>query len=183
MNGVIPEGGRPSNPYLKRITVVQGDIAEQAVDAIVTIIPLTLEYRGAVNARILEKAGERLDDFVLENIVRPRPGDIYAVPGFSLPCKHIFFAVVPLWKDEFTRYDRDLVNAARQAVELARGMSLRTIAFPPIGSGKRGFPKARAARLMVEGISSRLNADIDEVRIVCQTKATMKHFKDRLFIV
>jgi O-acetyl-ADP-ribose deacetylase (regulator of RNase III) len=179
----VSEGARSSNPYLKRITVVQGDITAQAVDAIVTVIPTTLEYRGALNAGILAKAGEKLDRFVLENIVRPRSGDVYAVPGFQLPCKHILFAIVPVWKNDFDRYDRDLVNACRKAMELARGMSLKTVAFPPVGSGKRGFPKARAARLIVEGISSRITADIDEVRIVCQTKATMRLFKDRLFIV
>jgi O-acetyl-ADP-ribose deacetylase (regulator of RNase III) len=183
MNVFIPEGRGASNPYLKRIRIVQGDITEQAVDALVTIIPHTLEYRGALNARILEKAGAKLDEFVLENIVRPRPGDVYAVPGFNLPCKHIFFAVVPKWKNDFDRYDRDLVNVCRQSIELARSMSLKTIAFPPIGSGKHGFPKARASRLIIEGIASRLNAEIDEVRIVCQTKATIKIFKDRLFIV
>lgn len=183
MNIVIPEGAGASNPYLKRITVVQGDITEQAVDAIVTLIPTTLEYRGALNGSILKKAGAQLDDFILEHIVQPRAGDIYAVPGFGLPCAHIFFAVVPKWKNDFDRHDRDLVLACRQAIELARSMSLKSIAFPPLGSGRNGFPKARAARLMIEGISSRLNADVNEVRIVCQTKATMKIFKDRLFIV
>lgn len=179
----LTETRHTSNPYLNRITVIQGDITAQAVEAIVTLIPTTLEYRGALNSSILKKAGERLDDFMLENIVRPRSGDVYAVPGFGLPCKHILFAVVPVWKNDFDRYDRDLVNACRKAMELARSMSLKVIAFPPIGSGKRGFPKARAARLIVEGIASRLNSDIDEVRIVCQTKTTMRLFKDRLFIV
>lgn len=162
---------------------MQGDITAQAVDAIITLIPTTLEYRGALNASILAKAGTKLDQFVLDNIVRPRSGDVYAVPGFDLPCKHILFAVVPIWKNDFDRYDRDLVNACRKALELARSMSLKTIALPPVGSGKRGFPKARAVRLIVEGLSSRLNSDIDEVRIVCQTKATVRLFKDRLYRV
>lgn len=183
MDSVIPEAGNASNPYLNRIRIVQGNIARQDTDAIVTVIPQTLEYRGAINAAIVESAGARLDKFVLENIVTPRSGDIYAVPGFDLPCRHVFYCVVPVWQDDFDRNDRDLVRACRTAMELARSMGLRSIAFPPVGSGKRGFPKARAARLILQGITSRMSRDIDEVRIVCQNGATMRCFKDCLMMV
>ncbi|MCC6598194.1 MAG: macro domain-containing protein [Alphaproteobacteria bacterium] len=182
MDSFISEPISPSNPYLNRIKVVQGDITRQNTDAIVTVIPQTLEYRGMLNAAILEGAGTQLDKFILEHIVMPRTGDVYAVPGFNLPCKHIIYCIVPIWKDDFDRHDRDLTKACRKAVELARSMRLRSLAFPPIGSGQRGFPKARAARLIVEVIASRLSADIDEIRIVCRTKTTMQHFKDRLFL-
>lgn len=183
MNSVIPEAGLASNPYLNRIQIVQGDITRQETDAIVTVIPQTLEYRGAINTAIVKAAGARLDKFVLEHIVMPRAGDIYAVPGFDLPCRHVFYCVVPVWQDDFDRHDRDLVRACRVAMELARSMNLRSIAFPPIGSGKRGFPKARAARLILQGIASRLSRDIEDVRIVCQNKTTIQCFKDCLMMV
>lgn len=183
MNSVISEADIASNPYLDRIRIVQGDIARQDTDAIVTVIPQTLEYRGAINTAIVKAAGARLDKFVLENIVTPRAGDIYAVPGFDLPSRHVFYCIVPVWKDDFDRHDRDLVKACRMAMELARSMGLRSIAFPPIGSGNRGFPKARAARLILQGIVSRLNRDMEEVRIVCRNKTTMRPFKDCLMMV
>jgi len=98
MEILIPEVQGPSNPFLNRVKVVQGDIVTQAVDAIVTLIPKTLEYRGSLNQTILEAAGGGLDHFVLEHIVKPKVGDIYALPGFALPCQHIFFCVVPVWR-------------------------------------------------------------------------------------
>ena len=180
MTIVITDPNRRSNPYLNRITLVQGDITRQKMDAIVTFIPQNLEYRGEINAAILAGAGERLDEFVLENIYKPRPGDIYAVPGFDLPCGHIFFCVVPPWRDDIDRPDRYLLNACRRAMETAHEMGLKTIAFPPLGSGWRGFPKPRAARLMLQGISERLDEGFEEVRIVARTERTLDVFRERL---
>ena len=180
MTIVITDPNRRSNPYLNRITLVQGDITRQEIDAIVTFIPQTLEYRGQINAAILAGAGARLDEFVLENIYRPCAGDLYAVPGFDLPCGHIFFCVVPAWRDDIDRPDRYLVKACRRAMETAHEMGLKTIAFPPLGSGRRGFPKPRAARLILQGISERLDEDFEEVRIVTRTEKTLEIFRERL---
>ena len=176
----IAEAVRASNSYLDRIELVQGNIAAQETDAVVTLLPQTLEYRGSVNKAIQRAAGHRMDEFLYRNVVNPQAGDVYAVPGFKMGCRNVFFAIVPVWKDEWDRHDRQLLNAARKTMELARRMSLRSIAFPPIGAGQKGFPKERAARLIIQGIADRLDADFDEVRIVCQCSETMQIFEKRL---
>jgi O-acetyl-ADP-ribose deacetylase (regulator of RNase III) len=178
---VISEAIGRSNRYLSNIKLVRGDITHQDVDAVVTLMPQDLEYRGELNAALLRGAGEQLDRFLLDNIVKPRPGDIYAVPGFNLPCRHVFFCIVPRWRTDFDREDRELLNACRKAMEMARAMSLSSIAFPPLGSGAHGFPKKRAARLIVQGIVDRLNDDLQDVRIVCQTAETLGLFRERLW--
>ncbi len=180
MTPVIPDTPKRANPYLERIRLVRGSITEQDVDAIVTLMPQNLEYRGELNARILKEAGASVDAFVLENIYRPNPGDIYSVPGFDLPCRHIFFCIVPVWRDDFDRTQRQLLNVARRAMETAREMGLSTIAFAPIGSGRRGFPKPRAARLILKGIAERMHVSIREVRIVARTDETLAIFQERL---
>jgi O-acetyl-ADP-ribose deacetylase (regulator of RNase III) len=183
MDIVITDPSRRSNPYLNRITLVQGDITRQKIDAIVTFIPQNLEYRGDINAAILAGAGSNLDEFVLEHIFRPRAGDVYTVPGFNLPCKHIFFCVVPVRENDIDRPDKYLVNASRKAMEAAREMGLRSIAFPPLGSGRRGFAKPRAARLILQGIAERLDGSIEEVRIVAQAVKTLDVFRERLKVI
>ncbi len=180
MEKVIAEPGRPSNPYLSRIKPVVGDITRQDADAIVSFLPQDLEYRGAINAAILAAAGQKMDDFVLEHIYRPRPGDVYAVPGFELPCKHILFGIMPVWRSDTDREDKHLLIACRRAMEMARVMSLSTIAFPPLASGRHGYPKARAARLMLQGIFERMDELIAEVRIVCPDEETLRIFSERL---
>ncbi len=169
-----------SNPYLNRIQIVQGDITAQEVDAIVTLIPQSLEYRGKLNASLRDAAGAELDLYVEENVYRPRAGDVYVLPGFNLPARHLIFAIAPVWRTDFDREDRQLLNAVRKAMEQARALSLKTVAFPPIGSGRHGFPKPRAARLIMQGISDRMDKHFDEVRIVCRTSKTKVLFADRL---
>ena len=176
----IAEAVQASNPYLDRIELVQGNIAAQEMDAVVTLLPQTLEYRGSVNKAIQRCAGQGMDKFLRQNVVNPQVGDVYAVPGFEMGCRNVFFAIVPVWKDEWDRHDRQLLNATRKAMELARRMSLRSIAFPPIGSGQKGFPKERAARLILQGITDRLDDDFEKVRIVCQRPETMQIFEKRL---
>ena len=116
MRPVISDPPDPSKRYLKRIKLVHGDITKQHTDAIVSVLPQSLEYGGALNEAILAAAGHRLDDFLLEHIYKPRPGDIYAVPGFNLPCKNIFFAIMPKWSSEFDRQDKYLLTAVRKAM-------------------------------------------------------------------
>lgn len=159
---------------------MEGDIIAQDVDAIVTLIPQTLEYRGEINEALLKAAGTQLDDFVLENVISPRIGDVYSIPGFNLPCRHIIFCIVPVWRTDFDRQDRLLRNACRRAMERVGNMGLRSVAFPPLASGRNGFPKPRAARLIVKGIADRLGPDMQEVRIVCRQTSTIKVFKERL---
>lgn len=177
---MITDPGRRSNPYLNRITLVEGDITRQKVDAIITFIPQNLEYRGEINKTILAGAGAKLDEFVLEHVFRPKVGDVYAAPAFDLSCKHILFCIVPIRRLDMDRPDKYLVNACRSAMETANAMGLKTVAFPPVGSGKNGFPKARAARLILQGISERLNGEMEEVRIVARSGRTLQIFRERL---
>ncbi|MFN3701446.1 MAG: macro domain-containing protein [Alphaproteobacteria bacterium] len=176
----IAESDAASNPYLNRITLVHGDIAAQDVDAIVSLLPENLVIKGAINTHLVELAGHGLDDFILENIYQPHAGDIYAVPGFTLPCRNILFAVRPNWKADFDREDKHLVMCVRKAVVLAKCMLLGRIAFPPLASGRSGYGKGRAARLLIQGLLDRIDERFEEVRIVCNDIETLEIYAERL---
>jgi O-acetyl-ADP-ribose deacetylase (regulator of RNase III) len=180
MDVVISESNRRANPLLQRIKLMQGDIAQQDTGAVVSLLPQNLEFRGEINTALEKACGESLDDFILDNIYKPRPGDVYAVPGYKLSCQHIFFGIVPYWKGDFEREDVHLLSVCRKAMELMTSMGLKSISFPPLGSGKHGFPKPRAARLILQGIIDRLHEDHEEIRIVCPDKATAEVFRARL---
>ncbi len=180
MDIVIPEQRKRSNPLLGRVKLVQGSIAEQDVDAIISLIPQNLEYRGVINEALLKAAGEQLDQFVLENVYKPRVGDVYAMPGFGLPSEHVLFGITPDWRNDFDREDGHLLSVLRKTLELARRMGLQKIALPPLASGRNGFPKRRAARLIVQAIEDRLDEDFEEIRIACIADSTMRTFEERL---
>lgn len=169
-----------SSANFNRIKLAQGDITRQDVDAIVSVLPQNLEYSGTLNASILAAAGGKLDEFVLEHIYKPRPGDIYAVPGFNLPCRHILFCILPHWRSDFDREDKHLLIACRKAMELTRAMCLRSIAFPPLATGKHGYPIQKTARLMVSAVLERMEESIEEVRIVCPDEKAAGVFRERL---
>lgn len=180
MSIVISEPDKRSNPYLDRITLVRGDITAQDVEAVMTIMPYTLEFQGRLNIALIEGGGAQMDSFILDNIYKPRPGDVYNVPGFDLAAQQLLICIIPLWKDDFARENKHVTNAVRKALEAARDQGIKTLAIPPIGSGKNGFPKPRAARLIVQGILDRLDNSIEEVRIVCPDEAVEGAFKERL---
>ncbi len=170
---------------MDKVKIIPGDITEQAVDAIVSILPKNLEYRGELNAKIAQIAGADMDAFIQNNIFAPRVGDIYAMPAFNLPSKHIFFIIMPVFKTEFDLNEKHLLNACRKAMEQARDMRLLNMAFPPIASGKHGFPKVKAARLILQGIEDRIESaynmhTLEEIRIVARTEETCRIFRDRI---
>lgn len=181
MTDLIPEPPQHANTHLiERLRLVQGDIVAQNVDAIVTTIPKTLRLSGKLNSDIMEAAGRELDDYVLEHIYRPRPGDVFIVPGFGLRARHLIFAVTPDWRTDFDRQDRDVLQCYRAATRAAAEAGFKTIAFPALITGAPSFPMARAARLAVQGILDRIDGRLEEIRIVCFNADAERHYRDRL---
>ncbi len=182
MEKFIPEPRKRSNAKLiGRIVLKMGDITKESdVDAIVSVIPINMDVGGSLNQSLIAAAGQALDEFILDNIFKPRPGDTFVAPGFGLPVKNIIFVVTPLWRDNFDKEDVHLLRCYRHAMELARNMGLRRIAFPAIGMGRRGYPPERAARLALQGVMDRMQDDVGEVRIVCDDDKVYNAFAERL---
>lgn len=121
MKEFIADGsGRSNAQLIDRITLHYGDITKQAdVQAVVIAMPASLDTGGALNQAVIRAAGEQLDQFILENIFKPRVGDVYALPPFGLPVQYIFCAILPEWDSSLGFEDRDLMRCYRHGVELA----------------------------------------------------------------
>ncbi|MCM2343433.1 MAG: macro domain-containing protein [Alphaproteobacteria bacterium] len=184
MTEFVPDATDPSNPYhhlMSRIRLIEGDITQQTgIDAIVTALPVTLYTGGSLNQSIFQAAGPALDELVLENIYRPRAGDVFALPGLDLPVKHVLFAMTPLWGSGTSGEDRDLLRCYRSLLEQAERMKLTSLALPALGAGKGKFPVQRAARLAIQALRERMPEQLEEVRIVCNRKETLNAFAERL---
>lgn len=180
-NLVTNTGGRSNAHLINRIRLVKGDItAQTGIDAVVASIEIDMKMDGTLNQAMLAAAGERLDEFILENIYKPRKGDAFALPPFGLPVKHIIYVITPNWRGGIDAEDRDLLNCYRRAIRLAHRMELKSIAFPALGTGANKYPLERAARLAVQGIMDRLTGQLDEIRIVCNRDDTYQAFSKRL---
>jgi O-acetyl-ADP-ribose deacetylase (regulator of RNase III) len=166
----------------KRITVVRGDITKQPdVDAIAVSIRPSLDVSGELNRAVMRAAGEKLDEFLLDNVYRPRPGDVVTLPPFNLPVRHAIFVFLPEWKGSFEREDRHLLHAYRAVMEEARRLKLAKLALPAMGTGSHAcFPPRRAARLALQGIMDRMLPVFTEIRIVCSGEILFEEFSERL---
>ncbi len=182
MSKLLAKPSRGSNHHLMdRIKLVKGDlVAQTGVDALVSTIRTDMLMEGSLNQALLKQAGARLDEFLLEHIYKPRAGDVFAVPGFSLVAKHVIYVVMPMVDPGIDHEDRDLLRCYRHALELARRMKLTSIAFPVLGTGRDKYPVNRAVRLAVQGIMDRMCDGFAEIRIVCNRDETYRAFAERL---
>lgn len=180
---MIAKSGHASKPFLDRLAIIQGDITQVQTDAIATIIPQNLDYRGSLNESIRAASGHDLDSFILDNIYKPRLGEVYALPAFNLPARHILVGIMPVIRRSNDLKESDLTASVRKIMELSRCMLLKRIAFPLLASGKNGYPKPRACRLLLQGITDRMEENIEEIQIVCQDEESTQAMRHKLGIL
>ncbi len=133
---------------LSRISVVEGDITMQDVDAIVNAANTTLLGGGGVDGAIHRAAGPGLKDEC-----RTRggcdTGEAKITGGYDLPAKHVIHTVGPVWRGGGNDEDDLLARCYRNSLALAGQHRVRTVAFPSISTGAYRFPVARAASVAV----------------------------------
>ena len=150
------------------IEVVEGDITQQAVDAIVNAANTTLLGGGGVDGAIHRSAGAEL----LEECRRLggcATGQAKITKGYRLLAKWVIHTVGPVWRDGQHGEDELLASCYRSCFALAEEHAIRTIAFPSISTGAYGFPMDRAARIAVRETKEFLerNTSVERVWLVC----------------
>ncbi len=157
----------PEDPR-KRISVVEGDITRQAVDAIVNAANTTLLGGGGVDGAIHRAAGPELLK-ECRTIGGCPTGEARLTKGYKLPAQWVIHTVGPVWGGGSQDEDALLANCYRNSLSLAVQNQIRTIAFPAISTGAYGFPLERAARIALREILAFLQShpEIDKVLMVC----------------
>jgi len=143
--------GRLSEGVLLR--VVQGDLTQEPVDAIVNAANEHLAHGGGVAGAIVRRGGftiQQESDAWVRRHGPVRTGTAAITGAGALPARYVIHAVGPVWGsgDE----DAKLTSAVRAALELAAQHQLASISLPGISSGIFGFPKERCAQVMLAAI-------------------------------
>jgi len=130
----------------------QGDLSEEAVDAIVNAANEHLQHGGGVAGAIVRRGGrtiqEESDRWVREHGSLPT-GEVAVTRAGRLPCRFVIHAVGPVWQDGERGEEALLRQATTNSLLKAEELKLRSIALPAISSGIFGFPKERCAQIML----------------------------------
>jgi len=155
-----------------RISVVEGDITKQTVDAIVNAANTALLGGGGVDGAIHRAAGPELLEECRKLAGCPT-GQARITKGYKLPAKWVIHTVGPVWRDGQHGEDELLAGCYRNSLALAEQKGVKTIAFPSISTGAYGFPMERAALITVTEIKNVLerNRSIEKVVLVCFGKS------------
>lgn len=166
-----------------KIAVVQGDITQEKVDAIVNAANSRLAGGGGVDGAIHRAAGPELMQYcdAIRALEGGCPtGSAVITPAGKLPCRYVIHAVGPIWHGGKQNEDELLAATYRKALSLAEEHKLQSIAFANISTGVYGFPKERAAQIVakVMGEFSRRQTSIEEVRFVCYDAENYRIYKE-----
>lgn len=149
------------------LELVEGDITQQNVDAIVNAANSSLLGGGGVDGAIHRAAGPEL-------LAACRPlggcptGQAKITPGFRLKARWVIHAVGPVYRGGQQGEAELLASAYRASLELASENGARSVAFPAISTGVYGYPMEEAADISLQTVIDFLQAhtDIELVRFV-----------------
>jgi O-acetyl-ADP-ribose deacetylase (regulator of RNase III) len=153
------------------LTVVQGDITQQDVDAVVNAANRAMRGGGGVDGAIHRAGGPA----VLEDCIRRFPqglatGDAGWTTAGDMLARWVIHVVGPNHRAGET--DRSLLTACySRALAVADELGARTVAFPLVSAGVYGWPKGDAIDAAVSTLLS-TPTQVDEARMVAFDSGT-----------
>jgi O-acetyl-ADP-ribose deacetylase (regulator of RNase III) len=177
MNTILVERKLPTNQIIQ---IVQGDITAEAVDAIVNAANDRLQHGGGVAWAISNKGGASIqresDLWIRQHGPVPHSHPAWTSGG-NLPAKNVIHAVGPVWGDG--NEDQKLSDAVIGTLQVADELKCSSIAMPAISTGIFGFPKERAAGIILSAIDvyfEGTRSGIKIVKIVLLDQSTVDAF-------
>jgi len=161
------------------ITVVEGDITTQEVDAVVNAANRRMRGGGGVDGAIHAAGGPE----VLEDCRRRFPdglatGDAGWTTAGRMTARWVIHVVGP--NRHAGESDRSLLTSCyRRALEVADELGARTVAFPLVSAGVYGWPLDDAIAAPIEIFRS-VTTSVEEARIVAFDAATYERVREVL---
>jgi O-acetyl-ADP-ribose deacetylase (regulator of RNase III) len=169
-----------------RVTLVQGDITRQQVEAIVNAANTSLLGGGGVDGAIHRAGGPRILAACKQIVARQRgcpPGQAVLTTGGDLPAQFVIHAVGPIWTGGKQGEEGVLASAYRASLRLAAEQRISTIAFPSISTGAYRFPIEHAADIALTTVRTFLRMETHaflEIRFVLFSDADLAVYEAAL---
>ncbi len=161
------------------LTVVEGDITQQDVDAVVNAANRAMRGGGGVDGAIHRAGGP----VVLEDCRRRFPhglatGDAGWTTAGDLAARWVIHVVGPNYRAGET--DRGLLTSCyRRALEVADELGARSVAFPLVSAGIYGWPLDDAVDAAVETLRA-TPTEVEVARMVAFGRSTYDLILSRL---
>jgi len=152
-----------------RLAIIQGDITQQATDAIVNAANPGLMGGGGVDGAIHRAGGlailEECKQIVAKQGRLPT-GKAVITTGGNLRAKHVIHTVGPIWQGGNKGEVALLESAYSESLKLAAEQKLTSVSFPSISTGAYGYPVAEASRVAIKAVVSFLKEQVTSVKEV-----------------
>ena len=155
-----------------KINLIQGDITEIVVDAIVNAANSSLLEGSGVDGAIHRIGGKK----ILEECQKIKAkqggckvGNAVITTAGNLFAKYVIHTVGPRWIDGKHNESELLKQCYLNSFKLALENGVKSISFPNISTGVYKFPKDKAAEIAVNTIKNCIQNEIqiEKVNIVC----------------
>ena len=162
-----------------QIEVVQGDLTQQAVDAIVNAANEALAPGGGVCGAIHRRGGPSIAAECARIGHCPTGGAVATTAG-ELPARFVIHAVGPVWRGGAAGEADLLGSAYRSSLDEAARVGARSVAFPAISTGIYGYPLEEATAVAVSAVRGWEGSGVDLVRFVCFDEVTLRVYEREL---
>lgn len=157
------------------LRILQADITQREVDAIVNAANNSLLGGGGVDGAIHRAAGAELLE-ECRNLNGCDTGQAKITSGYQLAAAHIIHTVGPIWQGG-THYEANLLSDCyRNSLQLAKNNQLKSIAFPAISCGVYGFPIDQAAVIAIEEVAefSKNSGTVELIELIAFSREMLK---------
>ncbi|WP_182446477.1 O-acetyl-ADP-ribose deacetylase [Streptacidiphilus sp. PB12-B1b] len=139
------------------ITLVQGDITRQQVDAVVNAANSSLLGGGGVDGAIHRRGGPEIlaacRALRASQYGRGLPtGQAVATTAGDLPARWVIHTVGPVYDAADPGRAALLASCYRESLRVAAELGVRTLALPAVSAGVYGWPMADAARIALSTV-------------------------------
>jgi O-acetyl-ADP-ribose deacetylase (regulator of RNase III) len=163
-------------PITGKILLLQGDLTEMDVDAIVNAANNDLQLGGGVAGAIRRKGGPTIQQECNEIGSIPI-GTAAITGGGNLKARHVIHAASMQLGGNTTA--QALRGSTAHSLRIAAKHGLKSIAFPAVGTGIAGFPMHECAEIMLREAATHLRQEtsLEEIYFVLFDDASLQVFR------
>jgi len=158
-----------------RIEIIEGDLTEMDVDAIVNAANNDLQLGGGVAGAIRRKGGPEIQK-ECDDIGQVPVGGAAITTGGKLKARFVIHAASMQLGGKTSPHS--LRSSTAHSLRIAAQKGLKTIAFPAVGTGIAGFPLRECAEIMFREVAKHFEqpTSLEKVDFVLFDKEALASF-------